>query len=395
MLPSMFPFMPKHRPRVLRLLPALDFGGVESRVMLQARLHDPEDYELRVLTLHRLGAAGETLRAGGTPVDSLDSSPSPRCPRTTLRLAQYLRILRPDVIHASIAEANFHGPLANRLATRAPIITEEVGMPDHSRLARLVYRAIYAGAHTVVGVTQATCDYLATADGAPRERIRLIRNCASEEFFPSPRPSTARHLAAGGPLRVLAVGRLVPVKNQALLVQAAARLRARGVAVSLDIVGEGPLRSDLESQIRAAELHQSVRLLGYQSDVRQRMLDADVFVLPSHSEGCSISLIEAMASGAWPLTSRAAGNLEVLGPLAAECALDGTSVDAWCARVALIASMPGEKRWKVTLAAQDRAYETFSPRRYLLELQELYRSVLAGAAPTTRHRRGTAIVVPH
>src|SRR4051812_22494897 len=96
------------RTRVVRLLPTLDFGGVESRAILQSELHDRERLDLRVCTFHRAGAAADAIRALGIPVDVLGQDPRIRNARASLALAAYLLRTKPDIVHASIVEANFH-----------------------------------------------------------------------------------------------------------------------------------------------------------------------------------------------------------------------------------------------------------------------------------------------
>src|ERR1041384_651497 len=112
--------LPHRKLRVLRLLPELDFGGVESRVVLQCKLHDRARFALDVAAFHRSGAAAEAVRGAGVPVHELGVTPSPRRPYATLALLPLLRRLRPDIVHASIAEANLHGVVAAR-ASGVPV----------------------------------------------------------------------------------------------------------------------------------------------------------------------------------------------------------------------------------------------------------------------------------
>jgi glycosyltransferase involved in cell wall biosynthesis len=206
------------RKRIVRLLPTLDFGGVESRALLQSELHDRDQFELRVCTFHSDGAAAAAIRERGIPVDVLGQDPSIRNLRATSALARYLAQRRPDVLHASIVEANFHSLLRPpSLRGRPRVIVEEVGSPSHGRLARNVFRLLYRRADRIVGVSQATCDYLTQVDRAPPDKVRLIYNCAAQRFFADaspPRPSFVERRAAREPFRLLLVGRMVEVKNR-------------------------------------------------------------------------------------------------------------------------------------------------------------------------------------
>jgi glycosyltransferase involved in cell wall biosynthesis len=367
------------RPRILRLVPELDFGGVESRIILQTLLHTRERFDLHVATFHKAGAAAEKVAAAGVPVYVVGERPSVRNPRATMKLARVLRSVAPDVVHASIVEANFHVLLAGLSIRGFRTIVEETGMPSHSILARAAFRALYRRADRIVGVSRAICDYLVTADGAPHDRVRLIYNCAAPDYFPSP-PTPARR-RDDGPLRVLAVGRLVPVKNHATLLTAVSRARAAGVDVELSIAGAGPLGSELEALARTLGIAASTRFLGFRSDVPALLAEADLFVLPSFSEGCSVSLVEAMAAGVPVLGSTAPGIREVVGDLSGECCVPADDADQWASRIAAIAAMTHDARAARIERQRRRAYEAFSPTVYIKHVEAQYTELASSDSP--------------
>jgi glycosyltransferase involved in cell wall biosynthesis len=111
--------------------------------------------------------------------------------------------------------------------------------------------------------------------------------------------SPAAKERAGGPVRLLSVGRLTPAKGQLLLVQACATLKGEGLAFKLTLVGDGPDRTRLEAAVATLELQSHVRLTGplNQAEVRGELARADAFVLPSLAEGIPVVLMEAMACG--------------------------------------------------------------------------------------------------
>lgn len=120
--------------------------------------------------------------------------------------------------------------------------------------------------------------------------------------------------------RLLAVGRLVEKKGFGLLIAAAAQLREQGRSVTVDLVGEGPMRAELEDQIAAANLVGTVRLLGprTQQEVAEMLRSHDVFVAPfvigsdGNVDGLPTVLLEAMASGIACVASDVTGVAEVI-----------------------------------------------------------------------------------
>jgi glycosyltransferase involved in cell wall biosynthesis len=95
------------------------------------------------------------------------------------------------------------------------------------------------------------------------------------------------------------VARLHPIKNQAFLVDACAKLKARGVRILCLIAGEGPERAHLQRQIHGLGLEGQVKLLGHvpHEGVIRLLGAADLFALTSHSEGIPVAAMEAMAHG--------------------------------------------------------------------------------------------------
>jgi glycosyltransferase involved in cell wall biosynthesis len=364
-------------------LPELDFGGVESRLQVQAQLHDRRAYELVACGFHKLGRAGKELRQQELRVDVLGVNPSPRNPAATLALARYLRRLRPDVVHASIAEANLHCLLAGRLVGVPVLIAEETGMPSHSRVARVVFRGAYRFASTVVGVTQAVCDYVRNVDKAPAGRVRVIYNCASPAYFPETR--VAARPARGTSLRLILVGRLVPVKNQAFFLEVLEKILPRYPHVQVQIAGDGPLREALATAVASRNLSRQVNLLGVRSDVRELLNEADVFALPSLSEGCSVSLIEAMASRAQVIGSDVPGIHEVMGPLAQAWTARPGDAAAWLDLLERTFTLSAAERAGLATQGQQRAYDLFSPSAYVQTLAAMYRELAGAANELQRH----------
>ena len=97
--------------------------------------------------------------------------------------------------------------------------------------------------------------------------------------------------------RVLCVGRIVEQKGQLLLVEAVAELKRRGVNIHLRLIGDGPMRPQIERFLIENKLEDCIELLGSRSaaDVRQEMLEARVIAMPSLAEGLPVVLMEALA----------------------------------------------------------------------------------------------------
>ena len=116
--------------------------------------------------------------------------------------------------------------------------------------------------------------------------------------------------------RLVNIGRIVEQKGQAILVQAVARLLERGFEVKLVIVGDGPMRGDIEALIDRLGLKDHVRITGYLSNqgVCEELLASRALVLPSFAEGLPGVFFEALALGRPVISTYIAAHPELIKP---------------------------------------------------------------------------------
>jgi glycosyltransferase involved in cell wall biosynthesis len=116
--------------------------------------------------------------------------------------------------------------------------------------------------------------------------------------------------------RLVCVGRLCEQKGQLLLVEAAGRLRQEGRSFELVLVGDGPMRGEIERLVDRLELHEHVLLVGWKSndEVRALIADSRATVLASFAEGLPVVLMEALALGRPVISTFVAGISELVRP---------------------------------------------------------------------------------
>lgn len=356
--------------RVVRLIPVLDFGGVETTFELLAAHIDRERFDLRVCTFWRPGASAERIRAAGIPVDVLGVNPALRNPRAPLALVRYLRRLAPHVVHSAISEANAHLLISRPLHRRVSIV-EEVGVPRRSsrfrRLMGLLYRT---QATQVVAVSEATRRYLVEEEKAPEERVELIYNGIAEEYYRRP----AQEVPTRPPFVFAMVGRLEAVKNHSGVLEAL-RLARQRADIRLRVVGDGSLRPSLERMAAEAGLADAVSFEGYVSDIAQVYDRSHGFVLASHSEGFGIAAVEAMARRRPGICSDVGALAEIVGS-DSPWLVSPTDVHGIAERMVRLATLQEDAYARVAEEAY-RAALPFQPERYVRRLEALYRDVMS------------------
>jgi glycosyltransferase involved in cell wall biosynthesis len=189
--------------------------------------------------------------------------------------------------------------------------------------------------------------------------------------------------------RLVCVGRICEQKAQLVLVSAASRLRQLGVACDIVLVGDGPMRPQVEEAIRQANLNSQITITGWTTgdQVKAQILNARALVLPSFSENLPVVIMEAMALGRPIVSTYIAGIPELvrpgvngwLVPASDEAALAEAMRDVLTAPVARIAEMGAAARADV-LAAHDVYKEAG-------KLKDLIRSChfKAESGPEARH----------
>ena len=234
-----------------------------------------------------------------------------------LRLARYAAREQPDILFANLLQAEHAAFYAARLAGPpafppvVPVIRNvEPADTRHTRRRRLLFPA---AAH-VVGVSGGVADHVAAAVGVPEERLSVIYNPAvtPEALARAAEPPDHPWLADGGPPVILGAGRLAAQKDFLLLIEAFRHV-AGEQPCRLVILGEGPMRGELEARVRTLGLRERVSLPGWAENPYAFMARAALFVLSSRHEGFPGALVEALACGCPAVsTDCPAGPAEIL-----------------------------------------------------------------------------------
>ena len=138
-------------------------------------------------------------------------------------------------------------------------------------------------------------------------KVKIVHCGLEKSFYEDASPTR-------GPPRLICVGRLCEAKGQLLLIEAAALLADKGIAFELVLVGDGPMRQEIEDLVQKCGLGARVRITGWisSSEVREEILAARALVLPSFAEGLPVVIMEAMALRRPVLSTYVAGIPELV-----------------------------------------------------------------------------------
>ncbi len=190
----------------------------------------------------------------------------------------------------------------------------------------------------------------------------------TKKFVPKPKD--------GNDLVVLFVGSLTPTKGLTYLIQAIPIVLQRFPNVKFWIAGEGILRPKLEALVKALRIERNVVFLGYRNDIPELLGKSDVFVLPSVSEGVSLALLQAGASGKACVATNVGGNVEVISEGVDGFLVPPFSASALGHQITRLCE-DEELRRRFGRAIRLKVEETFDVRPVITKLEDLARRVVS------------------
>jgi glycosyltransferase involved in cell wall biosynthesis len=283
--------------KILHAIETSGPGGAENFLIRMALALRPQD-ESSVLLL-KPGWLQQRLIDLEIPVvvEPLSRSFNPLWLYRAFKLVKEQQI---DVIHSHEFAMNSHLALVAKAAGVRHVATVH-GRKYYgdSSARRAVYRMV-ARLSGLVAVSEDIKSYLVDSVGVAPDRITVIRNGIAVEDYQQNSDDPAQIRSDLGcserDFLICAIGNLYPVKGHCHLIRAMARLVPQHPELKLVIAGRGGEQAALEQLIAELQLTNHVSLLGFRNDVREILLAADLFVMPSLSEGLPLSLLEAMAA---------------------------------------------------------------------------------------------------
>lgn len=232
------------------------------------------------------------------------------------RLLALLREHQPDVVHSHMFHANIFARVC-RVFVKVPRLVCTAHSTNEGSATRM---ALYRLTNFLSDVNTNVSDK-AVLEFERRKAVRAgemysVANGIDLDRFQYNEGDRKKHrekFRVCGRKVVLSVGRMVEAKNYLLLLEAFSKALRSINTLELWIVGDGPLKGDVESRVSDLGIGESVHLLGVRSDVPEIMSAADIFVLSSSWEGFGLVVAEAMATERVVVATDCGGVSHVLG----------------------------------------------------------------------------------
>jgi glycosyltransferase involved in cell wall biosynthesis len=285
--------------RTMFVITCMPVGGAETLLVNLVRRFDRRRIQPELCCLKYFGPLGEVLAA---EVPAFTGLLAHKYDLAVLR--RLTRLLAARAIDAVVTvgtggDKMFWGRLA---AWRAgvPVILSALhstGLPDHVELPN---RLLAPLTDAFIAVAQAHGRYLATHEGCPAHKVRVIANGVDTSRYRPLSPDASLRASLGLPAAAPVVGivaALRPEKNHECFLRVAQRVQRQLPECRFLVIGDGQRRAPLESYARELGLAEAVHFLGTRQDVPELLALFDVFLLTSHMEANPVSILEALACG--------------------------------------------------------------------------------------------------
>jgi glycosyltransferase involved in cell wall biosynthesis len=341
--------------KVALVITDLDIGGAELALhrYISAVLPTGE-FKFVVCSLRPPGPVAQSLSALGVPVSSVRLTRG-NLPLAMYRLSMWLQQEKPAVVCSFMFHANILTRVLRRSARIPALFCFERTMAQESWLRYLLNRVTAPRADLVVAVAPAVKRFCEQRIGIPAEKVVVLTNGVEVAPFrdlPDRAESRKSLGCAADEVVFTCVANLRAIKGHTFLIQAFAELFAGGPRCRLLLVGEGPLRVQLEDQVQRLGLTGSVTFCGAATELRPIFAASDVFVMPSLIEGMSNAILEAMAAGLPVVATRVGGNVDVIIDGQSGLLVEAASPRALADAMAQLASDPSRR---ATLGSAARA----------------------------------------
>jgi glycosyltransferase involved in cell wall biosynthesis len=385
----------RHRVKIAYLVTRADpIGGAQIHVRdlaaaVEARGHAP------TVLISGEGPFVDDLRARGIPVIILRHLVGPMRPLRDLRalgeVMATLRRLQPDLLTAHGAKVGILGRLAARRLNLPLVVTVHgwacaPGTPAiQAAVSRGLERLIGRFATKIITVSEFDRRFALDSRLASGSRLVTVHNGMPDVG------QTLRADPGRTPPRLVMVGRFEPQKDHATLLRALGALQSH--PWELDLVGDGPLRPEMESLAARLGVGQRIHFLGQRIDVDRLLAQAQIGVLVSNWEGFPLSILEAMRAGLPVVASDVGGVAEAVQNEATGYVVPRGDVGQLRERIATLLASP-DLRIRLGTRGRARYEEHFTLDRMVARTLELYREVLQGRGASAESSDGPRVRDP-
>jgi glycosyltransferase involved in cell wall biosynthesis len=290
-----------HPINILHVIAKLPVGGVENQLSMILRKYDKKKFCSFVCSLSDKGEIGKEIEDYGIEVIPLHKLKH-RFDWTIVKdIYNLIKERDIKIVRTHQYHANLYGRLSALLA-KVPCIVASVHNVytiDRKLHRRMINRFLARFTDKVVAVSEIVKKDILKYDGLREDKVTVIYNGIDTDRLLNKDGNVIRsefNISSDVPV-IGTIGRLTFQKGQKYLIEAVLKIKEKFPKIMFLIVGDGPMKDELQNYAKALGLNEHVIFTGSRRDVTALLAAMDIFVLPSLWEGLPNALLEAMASG--------------------------------------------------------------------------------------------------
>lgn len=366
---------------VLHVIEGLsDFGGTPRVLLYLAKHHADKDIRLVFFCYTPSLLKEEFIACGAEVVEYRTTHPV----KLIRALCREVKKWQASVICTHLSRPLIVGTAVARIMGVPLIHTEHTSAAYRLGFARRLAKVCLPSAQAVICNSRYTRDSIRNAYRLADERLHVVYNPVEPRAVGASRAQVRAELELTHEQPVIGhIGGMISSRDQATLIRAFGEMRQRFPDAVLLLIGDGPVRPDLERLTAESGLEGAVRFLGYTDRVGDYLHAMDVYVNPTLDEGFGIAVVEAMMAGVPVVLAERGAHPELVDHDKNGLLYPGGDVAALRHHLEALIAEPA-RGTQLAERARERA-QAFLPRRYATECSDVVKTVLEKNA----HRRSS------
>ena len=302
---------------------------------------------------------------------------------TIIKIRRYIKENRIKIIHTHNYKSSFYGWLASANLNVKRIVTCHNWLGDNFKMKfyKSIELMLFNRFNKIVTVSDILLKEV-LKEGVAVEKVRMVNNGIDLQRFRLDIKNDDLRRQLGIKISdfvVGGVGRLVPEKGYHYLIEAIKKLTLQYSSIKLLIIGDGPLESELRTQVKDLKLENNVKLLGLRNDIPVLLSSMDIFIMTSTNEGMPMALLEAMAMKKPVIATRVGAISKIISDGVNGLLIPPKNVDSTVAAVTYLL----QNREKGSIFAE-KGFESvkneYSSKKMTQHYAEIYDEILSGCS---------------
>ncbi len=363
--------------RVLNILDTIMSGGVERRRLSMAKLLDHSQFEMKIICTNAVGPFPKEFAQYGVEIIEIGDLISFINFKQHKKVMKIIDDFKPHIIHGAVFEGVTLASI-NGFFKRVPIIIlEETSDPQNRNWkANLLMKLLILPADKVIGVSQASTNYLTDKIKVPKSKVLLVNNgvvlpqkVSNEEI-----KSLKQELSIKEDEIVIGtVGRMLHDEHKRFsdLIKAFAILINKGLKIKLVMVGRGPLLKVYQELANELQIQEFVVFAGYQNETSKYYAIFDIFSLVSAYEAFGLVLAEAMLHKLPIVATKVGGMQYIVDDQQTGFLVEKYNVEEIATRLEILCNNE-DLRHTFGENGYVKAMREYTEERYVKDVQKLY-----------------------